>query len=395
MPTKPKLLHASLLIAIFLDLVGFGMVIPDIQTRLETFGANGLVIGVILSSYFLVQMIVSPLWGQLSDQIGRKRILVVCGVLSAGSMLLYAFAHSPLLILLSRILAGLAAANVVVAQAYVADTITEEAERTTAIGQLGGAITAGLILGPALGGRLAAGGGNSLVGYVAAAISGIGAMWIALLVPNIQPRPEERPRKHIFALNFSLLREVTKLRPLFGFAAAVFFALACLEGTFGRLILHKLGMGPAVFGLIFGYESLLSVLVQSVGVGWLTTKAAPQVLLGAACLLQSVGLGLTPFAPSLAVLFLCSTIYAVGSGLANPLINSLCSAATPEPRQGEMFGLLQAARSSGFLLGPILGSVLFDWRPASPYLFAAFILLLAGLYSRVAVRDVGQVPTSD
>ena len=369
--------HAPLLFAIFLDLMGFGMVIPDVQTRLESFGASGWGIGVVLSSYFLVQIIASPLWGRASDRWGRKPILVLCGVLSAASMLAYAFANSLVFILLSRALAGLAAANVVVAQAYIADTTgDEEEERTRAMGRIGAATTTGLILGPALGGWLSYVGGNLLLGLVAAGASGLGALWILLSVRPVPPAPKWLKEKHAL-LDLSLLREVPRLRPLFGFAAAVFFALACLEGTFGRLIRQRLGLGPPEFGLIFGYESVVSVAVQSLLLAWMTARLGHRLLLSGACVLQAVGLALTPFAPGLGALFALSTLYATGAGFATPTINTLCSEATPEPRQGEMFGLLQAARSFGFLLGPLLGSVLFDWRAEAPYLLAGAVLLVA------------------
>ena len=117
----------SLYFAIFLDLTGFGMAFPDIQLRAEKFGAPGWLIGLALASYFITQFVVSPHWGRLSDRIGRKPVLLVCTALSAGSMVVYAFAGSIALIFLSRVLAGLAAANVVVAQAYIADKSSESA----------------------------------------------------------------------------------------------------------------------------------------------------------------------------------------------------------------------------------------------------------------------------
>ncbi len=379
--TLSRWTRAPLLFAVFLDMTGFGMVIPDVQTRLESFGARGWAIGAILSSYFLAQIAASPLWGRLSDRTGRKPILVVCGLLSAASLLVYAFAHSLPFVLFSRVLAGLAAANVVVAQAYIADAAPDEAARTKSLGRVGAVITAGLILGPAVGGWLAERGGNVLLGFVAAGASGLGALWIALAVPHVPPVRETGTAVRRLTTDLSLLREVPRLRPLFVLASAAFFALACLEGTFGRLIRLKLGYGPSEFGLIFGYESLLGVLVQSVFLGWVTARLTPPRLLAGAYVLQSVGLGLTPFAPHLAALFLLSTLYATGSGLAGPTVNALCSAATPAARQGEMFGLLQAARSFGFLLGPLLGSILFDWHAEAPYLLAGAVLLLVAVFA--------------
>ncbi len=383
--TNPILLReAPLLFAIFLDLIGFGMVIPDVQTRLEAFGAPGWQIGLVLSSYFLFQIIASPLWGRYSDKIGRKPVLVICGALSAASLLAYAFADTVPYILASRILAGLAAANVVAAQAYLADVNPDEGQRTAAMGRVGAAITAGLMLGPALGGFLSDLGGNYLLGMVAAAASGLGALWIALAVPHVPPTVPVAAAVSSSAsplVGVSLLRDAPRLRPLLLLASVAFLALACLEGTFGRLIRLKLGLGPREFGFIFGYESLLGVLAQLFLLGWITTRLRPEpkTLLGVAFALQAIGLSLTPYAPSLLALFGISTIYAIGASLTNPTINGLCSAATPKERQGEMFGLLQGARSAGFLLGPTFGGVLFDWKPESPYLVAGGILLVSAI----------------
>ena len=364
-----------LLFAIFLDLVGFGMAFPDIQLRAEVFGAPGWIIGMLLSSYFLVQMAASPKWGLLSDRIGRKPVLLICQALSALSMLAYAYANGLWGILGSRVLAGFAAANVVVAQAYIADTLSDE-DRAVGMGRVGAAISAGLIAGPAIGGWLAEAGGNHLLGLVAAAAAGFGLLWIAVGVPHRPPTVERKPGKRP-VVDLSILREVPQLPRLFTIAAASWFALACLEGTFGRLIKHNLGFGQREFGLIFSYESVLSVLVQAFLLAWILKRVTQPSLLRLAYALQGVGLALTPFAPGLAALFVVSTLYALGAGFANPTINTLCSAATPQDRQGEMFGLLQATRSVGFLVGPTLGGIIFDWNVAAPYLLAGGVCLAA------------------
>ena len=110
--------------------------------------------------------------------------------------------------------------------------------------------------------------------------------------------------------------------------------------------------------------------------------------------MQGMGLGLTPFAPNLAALFGASTVYGLGAGVANPTLNAQCSEVTPEDRQGEMFGLLQGARSAGFLVGPTVGGLLFDWRPEAPYLAAGVVLLvvaaIVGLVGKSVVVEVGQ-----
>ncbi|MGC4044710.1 MAG: MFS transporter [Armatimonas sp.] len=388
MTNRSPLVEAVLLGAVFLDLAAFGSILPDVQTRLEGFGARGWLIGLILAAYFLVQMLISPLWGKLSDRRGRKFPLVACFVLSAGSFALYGLAGSSLLVLLSRIVAGLAAANVALAQAEVTALHDDDA-RPAALGRLSAATTGGLILGPAVGGWLSHLGGSFLLGMTAASLSALAALCLALVIPQRVPSPiptseEVKPRA-----SFALLREIPALRALFLLAATAWFALACLEGTFGRLIHLRLGYGPREYGLIFGYEALLGVLIQAFLLGVITRRFSPAALLRIGYGLQGIGLGLTPFAPSLVWLFACSTLYAIGAGVANPTINARCSAVTPSDRQGEMFGLLQAARSVGFLLGPLLGGILFDWHPEAPYLLAACVMFLAGLLTKQAYSRRG------
>lgn len=382
-----------LLFAIFIDLVGFGMAFPDIQTRAEDYFRElgirhpGALIGLLLSSYFVAQIFASPRWGILSDRIGRKPVLLICSVLSALSMIAYALIPSWWGILFSRLLAGVAAANVVVGQAYLAD-ITPESERQKAMGRVSAAISLGLVAGPAIGGWLAEWGdrhgmgGQVAMGLTAAVASGSAALWILFGVEFRKPSVERRPgsRKPI---DFAILRDHPELRILFATSAIGWFALACLEGTFGRLIQDKLGFGPGEFGIIFSYESLLSAAVAWYAVDWLRRSLSPIWMVRWGYLLQAVGLAATPFATGLGYLFGASTFYALGAGVTNPTLNSLASEATPEARQGEMFGLLQAVRSFGFMLGPLLGGILYDWHKEAPYLVAGVAAAVAAFMLRV------------
>ncbi len=378
-----------ILVALFLDLVGFGMAFPDIQLRAEAMGASGLVIGLLQSALFAVQLIVSPRWGAWSDRIGRKPVLVICTVLSGLSMVAYALSTNLWGILLARVLGGFAAANVVAAQAYVADS-TDAESRAAVLGKLSAAITGGIMVGPAIGGKISAWYGSSTLGWTAAAFSLFGALLLIVAVPHTRPRATDAPRAKLSILQWGLLREEAALKPLFALAAVAWFALACLEGTFGRLLaatyqypVSALGITfdkpVAASGVIFSFESLLSIIVSAKLLPWIMRKLRPKPLLAFSYALQGVGLLLTPFAPVLGVIFIFSALYSVGQGIANPTVNAACSRLVSADRQGELFGLLQGARTVGFLVGPILGGRLFDIRPSAPYVLAGIVGLVAAV----------------
>lgn len=373
-------IELPLLFAIFLDLVGFGMTFPDVQLRAQNYGAPGWMIGAILASYYLVQMIVSPQWGRLSDRKGRKPVLILCGILSAGSMVIYAFGNSLEAMLLSRIAAGLGAANVVIAQAYLSEA-KDEQDRAAAQGRMSAAVSAGLVLGPVIGGFLAQMGGNFLLGMTAAAASGFGALWILLAVPS-QAAPGEREAV-TKRPDFSLLKDHSALRRLFFVAVIGWFALACLEGTFGRLIQHTLGFGQLEFGLLLSVEAVVAV-IQGVLYARFAHRFGAGRLMVLSYFLQAIALMLMPFAPGLTALILISTLFGLGVGLATPTINGRASILTPPSRQGEVFGLLQSSRALGFLFGPILGGLLFDVRVEAPYLLAGACLLGLSLWLYLA-----------
>ena len=369
----------------FLDLLGFGMLISDIQLRAESLvpkGApTGMIVGSILAVTFLIQTIVSPWWGRLSDRWGRKPVILICTLLSAAAMALYGLANALPLIFASRVVSGFGAANVAIAQAEVGAR-TSPKLRSATLGRLSAAISAGLIVGAPLGGFIAEAFGSQVVGWVAATASLLGALAVLVLLTPSAPVPSDPDAKR--PVRFALLREIPAVRPYAIIAVVAWISLATLEGTFARLIHQLFGMGQREFGVLFGYESLLGVVVQALLLAWITRRFAEGALLRAGYLAQGVGLALNPLAawipvPALATLFLASTIYALGAGVANPMVNSICSRLTPDSRQGELFGLLQGARSIGFIVGPIVGGRLFDWQPASPYVVAGLVSIGAAL----------------
>jgi MFS family permease len=375
-----------LLLAIFADLFGFGMLISGIQLRAESLVPENLpkgpVIGALFALTFVIQVFVSPLWGKLSDTIGRKPVLLACQALSGLGLLAYGGPDSLAILLLSRVLSGLGAANVAIAQALVADLYAPE-DRAGPLGRMSGALSAGLVLGPAVGGFLhGQANGPQTVGFVAGALSLLGALAILVATPHSDVSEKRQPGKKLILFDVTLLREFPVVKRYFSIAAIAWLALATLEGTFARLIKALFGYGEFEFGMIFGFESLLAVLVPAFLLGWLASKFSSRILLIGAFLLQSIGLMLNPLAGTfaltpLAVLFIASLLYGLGSSVSNPVVNTIVSQNVPANRQGEVFGLLQGARSLGFVLGPIVGGALFDIWPSSAYFLAGIVCLIA------------------
>lgn len=367
--------YALVLAAVALDLAAFGMAFTDIALRARAYSASPVLVGLILSSYFLFQIITAPKWGALSDRIGRRPVAIVCTALSAGSMMIYAVEPSLIGIAVSRVFAGLAAANVPVIQASLIDGASGD-QRARIIGHFSAAINLGLIMGYSGGGWIAEHFGSRSLGWIGVGLSGCATLALCLGLPSAPiPRTGEPPSRG----TLQLIRDLPNLRPLFILATISWFALATLEGTFAQLLWDRFHLGQAAFGLILMLEMLLGLALQGFFFARLIRRHGHQIVLRVGYGLQATGLIATPFVPSLGLLLVACSLYAIGKGLTDPSLNTLASEGTPEGRQGEMFGLLQSARNLGFLVGPSLGGVLFTWYLAAPYVLAGSVSLVAGL----------------
>ena len=394
LPKPASRAEGVLLLCILLDLLGFGMIIAEFQLfaeRLVPAGwPVGVVVGAILASTFITQVWASPRWGSWSDRVDRRAAFLTVNTISGSSMLLYAVSQNLPMLLASRLLSGIGAANVAIGQAYISGLHTGPA-RTAALGRMSAAINAGLILGPGLGGFISHQFGHGAVGFVAGGFSLSGTLAAAFLLPSRPADPREVPVAKATG-NIAILREFPDLRPLVLVATVAWLSLATLEGTFLRLIHRLFNYDSREFGLIFSYESLLGFLIAAFLLPGLVRKLGERNLLRAAYLAQGIGLMLNPFAavfglPPLFMLFTASTVYSFGSSCANPTINGLASQLLPEARQGELFGLLQSTRSFGFVVGPIVGGAIFDLQPAAPYIFAGLVCVVAAGLVRVPARS--------
>jgi DHA1 family tetracycline resistance protein-like MFS transporter len=292
----------TLFFIVFLDLVGFGMIIPVFPFYAERTGVDPASVIFFLGLYSLGQLVGSPLWGSLSDRIGRRPVLLVTLLGNAGASVLLAFADSGLTLALSRIAAGLAAGNVATAYAYATDISTDET-RPKALGFLGSAFGLGFIAGPALGGLLAgndaAGVGLVRVAWGAAAMSLIAFLLTAVRLPEslsaeTRATSRTRPRPKLMAYFARVgLREVLLT------VVVVIAAVAMLQSTLALWAAEFLGMGPRTLGWVYGFVGVVSVVVQVALTGPLTKRFGSYPLAQISILLVAVGMVAVPFTGSL------------------------------------------------------------------------------------------------
>lgn len=369
--------HLVIVMTIFIDMTGFGMVIPILPFHPETVEAGAFALGILIGSFSLMQFIFSPLLGRLSDKVGRKPILLLSIFSSALSFILFALANSFPLLLISRITAGMAT-EVTVAQAYIAD-ITTEMDRATGMGMVGAAHGAGFIVGPAIGGFLSIY-GLSTLGFVAAAMNGINFL-LAFIFLSEQNHPIE-----IFATSNDghwrrLVNALTK--PLIGAVLIILF-LITLAFSAIPVIVPLLGIAFFGFGEIemfyfFMYIGMVQIVLQGILIGKLTKKWGEENLIILGSMLMMFGVLIMPLTPNLAVFLASITIFSSGFGILGTVLFSFISKRTAANQQGGMLGVAQSVGSIARIPGPLIGGLVVELAGLSVAFSISTALLLIAL----------------
>ncbi|MBI4516842.1 MAG: MFS transporter [Deltaproteobacteria bacterium] len=373
-PRRPTL--AILFVTVFVDLLGFGIVIPLLPYYARTFQASGLTAGAVIACYSAMQFVFAPLWGRLSDRIGRRPVMLMSLATSTLSYALFAGATDLTMLFASRVLAGVGGANVAVAQAFIAD-VTGEHERAKGMGLIGAAFGLGFVFGPAIGGLLAAY-GHWAPGAAAALICGLNLLAAVFRLP--ESLAVARRRRAGFVHPLLQLRRV-RGRPQLGvllvaFCAAI-FSFATMETTFSLLCATSLHLTATQIYWLFGYMGLTMSVVQGGIIGRLAQHVSERALVTGGCVLLALGLLATPFARPLVPLLLALAALAIGQGVVSPTLSSLISKTADAAEHGGVLGLSQATGSLARILGPLWGGLLFDWGgPLGPYLTTGTLMLL-------------------
>jgi DHA1 family tetracycline resistance protein-like MFS transporter len=364
--------------------VGFGIVLPLLPFYAARFGASGTEVGLLITVYSVAQLFLAPLWGRISDHLGRRPILILGLMGSAVSYLVFAYAGTLALLFLSRVMAGIGGATVPVAQAYITD-ITPPDRRAGNLGLIGAAFGLGFIFGPALGGMLAPIAAEA-PGLAAAALCFGNGILAFFLLPESLTEAEKRSRvvPPFRGRDFGLAFRNPKTGRILLLSFLFTVAFAAMQPTFPLFGAIRFGLDERHVGYLFAFLGLVSATMQ----GGLVRRLVP--LLGEVRLIQFsslpfiAGLILIAFSPTVGVLLWGLALLAIGFGGTLPSIVSLLSRTAPPQLQGSVLGIGQSVGSLARIVGPLLAGVVYDLQGiAWPYLGGAVV---AGAALLVALR---------
>jgi len=388
----------TLFFTVFMDLLGFGLVIPFLPGVARHMGASDLMATLLGASFSLMQFVFVPLWGRLSDQVGRRPILLASIAASSIGMAMLGLAPSLVWLFVARTFSGIATANIAVAQAYISDVTTPET-RARGMGLIGMAFGLGFILGPSLGGLLAhypiAGHVGALPAFVAAGLSALNFVFALINLPESSP-PERRVRSRRTAAPFDpqALVQATAIAGvgravLIAFVSVLFFA--GMEQTFRLFTEDAFGMSDAATATVFVVVGIVGSAVQGGLIGPLTKRFGETALLRAGLVIESAGffsLAVSP-AGGKAFLYGAGALIALGSGLVTPSTSSYVSRRAGPAMVGLTLGVLQSAAALARSLGPASGGVLYQaFGHIAPYIASGFgVLVAAALTLRLPPID--------
>lgn len=375
-----------LFLAICFIVVGLGVVMPMLPFYAVAFGATANDVAWLFAIYSACQFLAAPLWGRLSDRVGRKPVLLLCFAGTAVAYVWFAYVGSLTEMYLSRAFAGAMAGWMAAGQAWVADT-TEPSRRARGMGMLGAAFGIGFVIGPTIG-AIAVGG--QAPNFQLPILFSAGASALALVVAAItirEPRSHTEREGEELAEAASKLFSMPLLTLLLGIYFAGYFVFVGMETMLALWTKRMLSLGPRDVGMLLAFAGVCMVIVQGRLIGPLAARFGEPRLILSGLVLLFAGLLAIPMSSSFYVLLLPIGLLAVGQSIGNPSIQSLVSRVAPANWKGAVMGSLQGAASMGRITGPLCAGALFEGLgPDWPFVGGALLLIPVFVVAIFAAR---------
>ena len=371
--TRPLLI---IFLTIFVNLIGFGIIIPLLPFYAETFGASPIVIGLLFAVFSVCQLVAAPVLGDLSDRWGRRPILIFSLLGTVVSFVMLAMAHSIAMLFLARIVDGLSGGNISTARAYVAD-VTEPKDRARAYGLIGAAFGLGFIMGPALSGMLATVSYTAPI-WAAAALTLVAAAMAWVWLPETVHRSNAgagNPLSYLPALlERPAIRRVLTVDFIYWFAFSIF------QTTFALFAARRFGFTASRTGYFMAGFGVLGAVIQGGFIRPIVKRTGDKPMFIAGVLFSIVGLVAASAAHSVTLFALALVPLAFGMGFSHPTVSSLVSRAGRGDEQGRVQGAASAVESLGRTLGPVWGNASLErYGEAMPFISGAAFLVLAAI----------------
>ena len=398
---------AILFLTIFIDLLGFGIIIPILPNLAKTMAAASpiginpdIAVGLVAAVFSIIQFLFAPLFGALSDRVGRRPIILGSILVNALGYVLFGFAGSFLVLLLARVVSGFGSANISAAQAYIAD-ITDAKDRAKKMGIIGAAFGLGFVFGPPLGGWLfSAGnhteyGGMIFVGLFTAALCLINFILAFVLLPEsntsmggVKRKPKDTFKGMVQAWSIEIVGELLLINFIY------ISAFSMMQINAAVLWKEHYYLSPKAIGNIFGVIGVFSAIVQGGLIGFFQKKIGLNKMLLWGCPIAGLGLTIIPM-PTLEwfypVQIFAIFLLAIGNGLLMPSINSMVSLHSPADAQGKMLGILQSMGSLARTVGPLASGFLYASYFRLPYIAGGALMMVAFLLALMLVRKLKRV----
>lgn len=397
-------------LTLFLDLLGFGIILPVQPFYAESFGASATQVTLIGAAYSLMQFLFAPFWGRLSDRIGRRPVILSSIAFACAGWLILGFANALWMFVLARAVAGFGNANLGTVQAVVADVTTAK-DRARGMGMVGAAFGLGFLFGPVVGGVFGGLYGPEVPAFIAAGLTIVNLISAFFLLPESRKKNAavvvdgHGPRRSVFPI--AALREAIQIPSvapllLMGLVFGVGFSL--MESGLS-LFLERQFVGPDIFGTEAGHKlaakltmqvlvtvGITAVIVQGGMIRPLRKRFSEKSLLLVGSITIAIGFAATAALPFTALPFYAmmpiNMLVAFGSGIFSPSASSLLSRCADDDSQGAVLGVGQSTNSLARIIGPSMSGALLDLHRSLPFVAATLLLLVAAVLTlRVHVKD--------